>query len=455
MNFHLKNGLDKISVRLSEIGSYLHVERPVSTVWYDHRGSVGKYLCLLPIEKDLQTQIKAKIHENLNQDFTDRLPELKELLNPLLQLLRNGEYSLDFSHSDNSTFFDYRTSYDNFNKINKAQWYIVFGEPLNPNNAPQKIKEHQQHEIESKQNNTYTSNLVDFTTDNFYSYNDMAFIATQPASEIDHDRVAYFETKIKAGERPFVLMIRASFHGGYLLSENFILDGHHKLWAYRKCGITPSIACLTYHTNSREDVEFNIEDLIFSLYPWQVSHILEHWDEKDEYISEFLKNPKSKIHDFIKNGHYQEFYANGQLKHQAFYINDHIEGEAKWWFENGQLEKIEFYKEKIGVGEWKSWYSTGELEVIKFFDELGELHGRAVGYHKNGQLSMEHIAQHGKYIDGYSYNYWYENGQKSNELLYKNGICISAKYYNQEGELTSFSEFDPKTQRMVEKKIKK
>ena len=117
MKFQIDNGLGIFSIRASEIGSYFRCRKPLTAVWHDCKGSVGKYLCLLPYDQEYRNEIKGRLVGQLNEDFTGRISALKELLDPLLILFACGEYALNYYHGENSKYFQYTSSRDNYENI--------------------------------------------------------------------------------------------------------------------------------------------------------------------------------------------------------------------------------------------------------------------------------------------------------------------------------------------------
>lgn len=468
MNFQITNGLNKVSIRLSEIGSYFYFKKPLATVWHDCRGSVGKYLCLLPNDDAYKSEIKNKILANLNVDFTDNLQGLKDLLDPLLNTFNNGEYALNYYHSHNSTFFEYTSSRDDCAAIHQYDWFVMFANPINSSEYDLKMKEYEIYVEQIKGQNRYTCDILDFTTNRFYDGRCITFIATQPESEIDQERVKYFEAQIQNGERPFAIIFKCYFDylncnsedtisddtisDASFQSAHYVLDGHHKLLAYQNLGIKPSLAIITHRARTRAEIAFDIEALIDVLYPFQIEHILKNWEEKEEFILPYLKNPQSKIHNFIKNGHIKKYHTNGKIQHEAYYINDQIEGYAKWWFENGQLSATQIYKNGLRSGAWYNWYESGNLKHAQKFDELGRYDGRLVSYYENGQIQLQQLYKNGVNENGFSYLCWYEDGTKDAELKYLNGQMIERKNYNRKGVLTNFEVFDFEQNKLVKHK---
>jgi antitoxin component YwqK of YwqJK toxin-antitoxin module len=451
MNFEVTNGLGQLSIRISEIGSYFHFKKPLSTVWYDCRGSLGKYLCSLPHEPAYREEIRKRILLHLDVDYTNKTEELYQVISPLLQLFSNGKYSLGFYHSLNNKYFEYTSSRDNFTVIHQYDWCLLFSNATRLQDKETKIAEYEALIQERASKQEATLDILDFTTASFYDANSRCFIATQTRSEINEERVKYFESQILNGKRSAAIIFNCMMDYGDLRSADYVLDGHHKLLAYYNLKIAPSLIVITRLPDTRQEVEFNMEELIEVLYPWQVEHILQNWEEKDYYISDLLSNPVSKIHQFVKNGHHQVFHKNGQLKHEAFYVNDKVEGEARWWFDNGQLEQIKYFKNGLSVGIWKRWYKSGQVQSIHPFNEQGQLHGHTISYYENGQVWLDMFLKEGIHINGYSHTVWQANGFKKAELKYMNGQVIEHKIYNQYGELISFSEFDFKEQKLVQR----
>ena len=196
-------------------------------------------------------------------------------------------------------------------------WGLAFSPVVDIRDKELKIKNHQQYITEIDKAKYYRPDLLDYTTGSFYDASDKIFVATQPESEINEERVKYFENEISNGARPFAIIFNCYFHqitdgsDNSLDSAKYVIDGHHKLLAYNNLKIQPSIVELTYYPAGREDIAFNLEELIEVLYPWQVEHILKNWYEKEKHILEYLQNPESTVHRFIKNGHVKTFHENG------------------------------------------------------------------------------------------------------------------------------------------------
>jgi antitoxin component YwqK of YwqJK toxin-antitoxin module len=449
MKFTIANGTNICSIGMSDIGSYIKFNYPLTVVWHDCRGSVGKYFCVLPYNEEYRKTVQNEIVENLYQDFTENIEGLFEILKPLFPLFKNGEYSLCFYSNKEKEFFQYQTSSDNFSNIHFNELEVVFAQNTTDLSKVEIVQsQHKsflnENEITKKH---YSSDILEYSTDGIYT-GWQSFFATQPIENIDQNRVKHFEEKINNGESPFAILFNAYLTSEDFDSSYFILDGHHKLLAYQNLGLFPPIAIITYLPNSIDDIEFDAEILSEVLYPWQVEHILKNWDGKDEYLERTLKNPKSNLHSIIKNGDYEEYHENGVLKHKAFYINDKVDGSSKYWYKNGRLKSEHYYNKGLRMGTWKSYYESGKTEFIQPFNEVGNYNGILVSYFENGQKKMEQVLENGRNEDGVSYKVWFENGDKDSELTYRNGLMIVRKNWNSWGEFVNHEVYNEKTKKL-------
>lgn len=453
MKFTVSDGLGILSIGLSEIGSYFRFEKPQSVVWYDCRGSVGKYFCSLPHHPETREKLNDIFTEGLYEDYTNKPEELKKIIFPLFRLLKNGEYTLNYYNSSEAKFFSYKTSTEASAETLYSHWYIDSAQPTILDDLDAKIAEHKEDVKERTKNGLLTSDILEYTTHSIYEGNDVAFIATQPKSSFDAERIKFFETEIAAGKRPFVLIFNRQQHystrysngtifGDIYDSENYVLDGHHKLKAYENLKITPPIVEITHCSDPRVELDFDVEELCKYLFPWQVAHIVENWDEKDDYIEACLENPDSPLHPFIKNGNVEEYHNNGQLKHKAFYRNDWVVGTSKTWYENGQLQYEWYYKNKLRAGTWKNYYSNGSLQGVSSFNELGQHHGVTSSYYENGQKRSEIYYHNGVHSDDKPSKSWYENGQQETETYYRDGRVVLLMQWGTDGKLTESNGLD-------------
>lgn len=392
MIVEITNGIGAIRIGQCNMGSYFKYEKPIISVLHDCLGSVGKYLALLPYSKECREKLQESINESLYKDFTGIEDELKDLLDPLLQLMPNGKYSINY--------------FNGSDQIHCNSWDVIFGrmtEILETN----KIKNLYNRFIEEYEGDPIS--ILEFSSYNHYSPYHLEYVATQSLDTIDYNHVRYLGRLIEGGERPSVILFKNSI-AGCPSSTYYVIDGHHKLLAYRNLVKPPSVIEITSLNENMDTVEFDLEELAMCLYPWQVEHILNRWDDKGAYLDKALLNPNSILHGMVKNGLVREYYKNGRLKTEAYYINDCADGVLRGWHENGQIAYEHTFKKGIETGIWKRWNEKGEIIMTHGYDELGRYHGSLRTYYDNGQIRSETVYNHG-FANEISSCEWYRSGK--------------------------------------------
>ena len=139
--------------------------------------------------------------------------------------------------------------------------------------------------------------------------------------------------------------------------------------------------------------------------------------------------------DGKKEGPYEYYYENGQLKRKTFFINDKIDGPYEEYYNNGQLKIKTAFKQGKYHGALEMYFKDGQLQGKGALIN-GEYDGTLEKYYKNGQLkrklTFKNGVQHGPY-EGY-----FENGQLRIKTTYQDGLKNGTleKYYEQmEGAL--------------------
>lgn len=419
MEIEVKDGLGVIAVGDFDIGCYLKITTPVAVVWDDFGGSIGQYICLLPYDATTKERIIGEISDALYKDFTEKEDELFDLLKPLFKLFQNGRYRLDY--------------YDGNKKGDFIDGYVLHS----PKNY---TKKDDTSEIDNSSVHSEVSSYFLANTTWFIEYCDV-LLSTKPESEIDAERVKFFENEIKNGKRPFAIIVSEFGVSG----QAFILDGHHKLLAYSNLNITPRFAYIRLIKAENGPIVEDFEFLATNMYPWQFEHILQNWDNRDIKLIEKLKNPDSPLYKFIKNGDHEEYYKSGRIKQKAFYVNDKIEGLSEGWYENGRKAYERYYKNNRQTGTWKSWFENGVQDSVISFNENGLWEGELVWYFSNGKMREKKIIKNGKNADGQSHTIWREDGSKEFEYTYSEGALILKRKYNTEGKVVSLEKLNKET----------
>jgi len=101
-----------------------------------------------------------------------------------------------------------------------------------------------------------------------------------------------------------------------------------------------------------------------------------------------MRGTLSAINPEVKDGYFEWFFANGQLKHKGNYINGEETGQHFWYNQNGNIEAIENYVNGKFDGAVKEYYSNGVLKDKGVFSN-GLQNGWAEYYREDGSLQSE------------------------------------------------------------------
>lgn len=186
----LNHGTGRIKLHLCDGLSLRFDDQPVLFDWADHRGSIGQYLVRsVPVEN--YQAVLETIHTLVAGQDTNL--SLEHSLQGMLSLFESGQYVLqEMVVDDYLEIVDFSASQD----ITKS----------------------------------YAS---------FYPYR-YVLICTQPQEYLNVAQVVEYKTKILNGERPLLLTTGVYRERDVL----YVLDGHHKLQAYRELNIKPHLIAI-------------------------------------------------------------------------------------------------------------------------------------------------------------------------------------------------------------------
>lgn len=112
-----------------------------------------------------------------------------------------------------------------------------------------------------------------------------------------------------------------------------------------------------------------------------------------EYISYFVDGTledKFSLKEGKINGKRTRYYVNGQLRSEANYVNDLYEGEMKTYYINGKVEDLSTYKKGKMVGKYETFYSNGQISSSTTLDESGKENGTGTFYDIDGKKYHEY-----------------------------------------------------------------
>ena len=172
-----------------------------------------------------------------------------------------------------------------------------------------------------------------------------------------------------------------------------------------------------------------------------------------------------KMNNFNYTGKYYEWFDDGRLKFESYYIAGKKNGEEKEWHSTGVLRSHFNYLNDKLCGEAKIFYPSGQLQKECYYIEGGRLEGASKDFHENGTLielkNFKNGALHGIYkvwdkegkIDyscdykdgdknGKAYSYFLHTQHVYQEFTYKNGLLDGVyRIYNIEGQLVKEGNF--------------
>ncbi len=140
-----------------------------------------------------------------------------------------------------------------------------------------------------------------------------------------------------------------------------------------------------------------------------------------------------------EEGHWREWYENGQLMSDANYANGQRIGQYSEWYENGQKKFEASYKllTTITGTQTSTSYSNGSFNGSRWtVDHEDRMEGPAREWYENGQLMSE-----GVYVKGNRDGLWkeyYSNGNLQMEAIFdRSKVSGSVTEYFENGEVRS------------------
>ena len=161
----------------------------------------------------------------------------------------------------------------------------------------------------------------------------------------------------------------------------------------------------------------------------------------------------------LKHGQAFEWWPNGKLRSQEFFIKGHSMGGKRRWNIDGTLktqsepdEQLidETLKNGQRHGDYFEWWPNGKLRVFRTYVD-GKAHGTSRTWHYNGVLAYEGGRREG-IVDGIS-RFWDEDGFQTSETCWDRGEYCGyrilwhrpsqeVEYLYDEGETGIFDFFD-------------
>lgn len=140
-----------------------------------------------------------------------------------------------------------------------------------------------------------------------------------------------------------------------------------------------------------------------------------------------------------KEGPYREYYSNGQLYISTHYEDNEYNGESFMYYQDGQLALKITYVNGRREGYSIKYYPNGNINVEGRFRN-DRIHGKIIDYYENGNI-MSILFYKRSVLDKTNIKY-HPNGNVQSVHIYNDGKEITRYTYDDNGVLTSISNFD-------------
>ena len=197
---------------------------------------------------------------------------------------------------------------------------------------------------------------------------------------------------------------------------------------------------VSYFKDGSIEEFLNTEDLILTSYyqNGNIQRIVKikdgtakyyHWSRGDSLLFDMGEYQDS----------FKSYYENGQVKKEANYKNDKLEGPYTLYHENGQVKEETNYKNREREGYYISYYQNGQIKNQGTY-KYNRKKDMWIEYYENGQVKEEGRYDYWTwddkgniprqdYKDG-PWRWYYENGQLKEEGTYikKSGYGLQNKH---------------------------
>lgn len=281
MLYQLKNGNSAIKIFATGnfLSYFMYNDNIVTVEWTNHNEPYMYFFCSLSYVEAYRIAVNDSLDKNiLYNDFTSNEKLAVKHIEPLLRLFEDGMYKITFSNSTDKSFFKYNGSLS----LEYYKWEFLIRQ--SDIHKPDEEKARQEFEIEATNKNFKYQDILGYTTSIYCSTFGIKFLmATISEQYINAERVDFFKQEIKNGKRPFIAVYQYytevkditsnSDYDRDVESEIYVVDGHHKLLAYKELNIYPPILSIISFKESKYEAKCDINELKQVLYSWQIEDI--------------------------------------------------------------------------------------------------------------------------------------------------------------------------------------
>ncbi|KFF23313.1 ParB N-terminal domain-containing protein [Chryseobacterium vrystaatense] len=237
MKIHITHGQGIIKALYDGFASCLIIRRPVAVNWPDSRGSVGEYYAV----SELAEKEKITLADGLNRSLTNGTEaEIMAGIEDFLTLFENGSYQV------------------NLGKIPFDHSNFYMSEPL-----------------------AADKNFPDCQKFSgwFYPFEDFNYLYTLERKSINPKRVDYYTELIKKGGQPKPIIFYSLYNQDPQMSNAFVLDGHHKIEAYKRLKMDIPAVFISKDNDSYSSASELMHGAHCILHDFEFDHLFQNNDE--------------------------------------------------------------------------------------------------------------------------------------------------------------------------------
>ena len=164
------------------------------------------------------------------------------------------------------------------------------------------------------------------------------------------------------------------------------MKGKIAVWGIVMLGSLQITAQDRLHTSQIEERNIQGESIIFADDQRFSGLVYENYESR---------KLRYEVIDGKKNGRYESYYENGQLKRKTTFKNDKYHGQYSEYYENGQLAIETSFDQGRYDGQVLMYFEDGTMQA-KGMRLDGEFHGIQESYYTNGRLKSSQEYQFGK-----------------------------------------------------------
>ncbi len=141
-----------------------------------------------------------------------------------------------------------------------------------------------------------------------------------------------------------------------------------------------------------------------------------------------------------QKGTYKEFYPNGPLKYEGYYLNEKLHGPSAYYADTGTLLSQQWFIHGLREGKGTTYYLNGALHSIERYKQ-GKAEGKQEYYYSDG--TFKSLLEYSKGLLNGDVKLYYPSGLLKRELHFVDGKRHGKEHvWNEMGTLIIEAEFD-------------